>query len=79
MSLAPHFWSRNTKIDPPNKKKDRKVRSQTLRKKAVALKRTGFQGTMTVGIELARAMGPSTLFGMNVLNAQQAKKYKNAP
>jgi len=34
---------------------------------------------MTVGIELARAMGPSTLFGMNVLNAQQAKKYKNAP
>lgn len=34
---------------------------------------------MTVGIELARAMGPPTLFGMNVLNAQQAKKYKNAP
>ena len=29
---------------------------------------------MTVGIELARAMGPSNLFGTNVLNAQQAKK-----
>ena len=29
---------------------------------------------MTVGIELARAMGPSALFGTDVLNAQQAQK-----
>ena len=42
MLLAPRFWSRNTKIDLPNKKKDRKVRSQTPKKKDVALKRTGF-------------------------------------
>jgi len=42
MSLAPRFWSRNTKINPPNKKKDQKVRSKTLRKKGVALKRIGF-------------------------------------